>query len=84
MLPERREEQRPVILYPVVRSTVHELRDGPLARVERVCDFEMLVREPLLVVPPLWRRAVGRLLCGHAEEEVDGGLLIVVCPRIGT
>ena len=82
VLPERREQQRPVVLYPVIRTAVHELCDGSLACIERVRRFQVLVREPFLVVPASRRRARACLLCGHPEEQVDGCLFVVVCANM--
>ena len=79
VLSERREQQRPVVLYPVIRTAVHELRDRSLARLERVRRFQVFVREPFLVVPASRWRACACLLCGYTKEQVDGCLFVVIC-----
>ena len=79
VLSERREQQWTIVLDPIVRATIHELRDCPLACLERVRRFQVFVREPFLVVPASRWRACACLLCGHPEEQVDGCLFVVIC-----
>ena len=78
VLSERREQQRAVVLDPVVCPCVHELSQRLLARFKWVCFLKVLVSIPLLVVAPLRRGTRYGLLRRYTEKKVDGGLLVVV------
>lgn len=65
MFAEGCEEQRAIILYPVVSPSIDVLPDSFFAVLQWICRLEMFVLEPLLVVSPLRRSACARLLRWH-------------------
>jgi hypothetical protein len=78
VLPDRGEEQRPIVAHPKVARALDKVVDAVLARLERVRRVEVLVSEPLVVARTL-RAARQRRVGLDAQKEIDGGLLVGIC-----
>lgn len=79
MLPERGEQERPVVFDPKVAfARVDVLGEPLIAFVEDVRLLEVFLGEPVLV-PSADRRVSLNPVALDAEEEVDGGLFVRVC-----
>lgn len=79
MLPERGEQERPVVLDPKVAFARVDVLGEPLvAFFEGVRLVEVFLGEPVLV-PSADRGMSLNPVALDAEEEVDGGLFVGVC-----
>ena len=79
MFPEVREEQGPIVAHPKLARALDKVVDAVSTGLERVGRVEVLVSEPLVVSGTL--RAAHQSCVGlDAQEEIDGGLLVGICP----
>lgn len=75
MFPQRREEQRPVVLHPVVSTGMHEPLNVLLAFVQAERRFQVRWVVPISVSTARDRMR-NRSIILNAQEKVDGGLFV--------